>query len=417
MNNGHQFLTPAESEHPYTISEINQSIANILESGNTLVWVEGEISNWKKASSGHIYFRLKDKISQIPSVIWRSSASDLKFDPQDGMAVMAIASIRVYQRGGYYQLDVHRMQPLGTGALQIAFEQLKTKLEKEGLFDSIHKKTLPESISTIGVVTSKNGAAIHDIIRVISSRAPQTDIVLVDTAVQGDKAPFEIADAIRLLNDFGKVDCIIAGRGGGSIEDLWSFNEEVVARAIFESEIPVISAVGHEVDFTIADFVADVRAPTPSAAAQIAVADNKESKRLFNTYSQRFAVALQKYFDRINFRYQNTIKRSALRKPFRMFLEAQQELDSLEERKKRNMEIFMQQHYSRLSLASSRLSTLSPISTLARGYSIVTTKNGLSVRSSSQISQGEKIDIKFLQGKASARVISVDEKNESNIAF
>src|SRR5690554_135834 len=200
MNNDYQFLTPAESEHPYTISEINSGVANIIESGNTLVWVEGEISNWKKASSGHVYFRLKDQNSQIPSVIWRSSVSDLRFEPQDGMAVIAIASIRVYQRGGYYQLDVHRMQPLGTGALQIAFEQLKAKLEKEGLFDPVHKRPLPQSINTIGVVTSKNGAAIHDIIKVISSRAPQTDIVLVDVAVQGDKAPSEIAQAIRLLN-------------------------------------------------------------------------------------------------------------------------------------------------------------------------------------------------------------------------
>jgi exodeoxyribonuclease VII large subunit len=417
MNNDYQFLTPAESEHPYTISEINSGVANIIESGNTLVWVEGEISNWKKASSGHVYFRLKDQNSQIPSVIWRSSVSDLRFEPQDGMAVIAIASIRVYQRGGYYQLDVHRMQPLGTGALQIAFEQLKAKLEKEGLFDPVHKRPLPQSINTIGVVTSKNGAAIHDIIKVISSRAPQTDIVLVDVAVQGDKAPSEIAQAIRLLNDYGKIDCIIVGRGGGSIEDLWAFNEEEVARAVFESEIALISAVGHEVDFTITDFVADVRAPTPSAAAETAVADSKESKRFFNICSQRFASALEKYFSRTNYHYQNTIRRSALRKPLRMLREAQQERDSLEERTLRNMEIIMRQFSSRLGVAAARIETLSPLSTLARGYSIVTKNNGIPVRSSSQLTPGEKLDMKFLQGGASARVVSIDDSSESEIAF
>ena len=295
-----QFATPREAERPYTVSEINAGIALMLDERNTLVWVEGEISGWKSYSSGHCYFKLKDEGSQIPGVMWKSAADKLEFKPRDSMAVFAVASISVYEKGGYYQLNVHKMMPAGEGALHLAFEKLKEKLLKEGLFDDAHKTPLPPSVATLGVVTSKNGAALWDIVRVVAKRAPQTNIVIIDTPVQGDKAAAQIAKSIKAMNEFAQVDLMIVGRGGGSIEDLWAFNEEVVARAIYESRIPIISAVGHEIDFTIADFVADVRAPTPSAAAEMAVADTRENERYFGLCAERFSRGFSRYFADVN---------------------------------------------------------------------------------------------------------------------
>lgn len=416
-NDFFEFLSPQESDHPYTVSEINEGISLLLESGNTLVWVEGEISNWKPSSSGHVYFRLKDSDCQIPAVIWRTSASQLTFKPQDGIAVIAIASIRVYQKGGYYQLDVHRMQPIGSGALYAEFEKLKAKLEKEGLFDDSHKKPLPDSVNTVGVVTSKNGAVIQDIIRVISSRAPQTDIILIDVPVQGEKAATKIAEAIHTFNEYGNVDCMIVGRGGGSIEDLWAFNEEIVARAIYDSKIPVISAVGHEIDFTIADFTADIRAATPSVAAEIAVTDNKENRRYFSTYTERFALAFQRYFFGIKERFFNLYNRNALRRPVRMLLEYTQHCDDLQERCLRGFEIKLKQDLSRLSSASLRLNSLSPLSVLARGYAVVTKASGQPVRSSSQLVPGESVNLRFFNGSAKSSITDIDNCNQKDIAF
>lgn len=417
MSDIFEFNTPQESERPYTISEVNEGISLLLESSNSLIWVEGEISNWKPSSSGHCYFRLKDKDCQIPAVLWRTSAAQLSFKPQDGVAVMAIASIRVYQKGGYYQLDVHRMQPIGSGALHAAFEKLKEKLEREGLFDASHKKKLPDSILTIGVVTSKRGAAIQDIIRVVSTRAPQTEIILIDVPVQGENAAPEIAAAIRNFNDYGKVDCLIVGRGGGSIEDLWAFNEEIVARAIYESEIPVISAVGHEIDFTIADFVADVRAATPSAAAEIAVADNKENRRYFLTYVERFAITFQRYFTGLQEHFGKLCNRSALRRPVKMLLESSQNRDDLEERCLRSFEIALKRNVSRLVSAASRLNSLSPLSVLARGYSVVCKADGKAVRSYTQLNCGEAVKLRFFSGSALGTITSVNQKGDSDIAF
>ena len=394
--NEFEFLSPQESERPYTISELNDGIAQKLGSGNVVVWVEGEISNWKPSSSGHCYFRLKDLESQVPCVIWRSTVQQLQFDPSDGVAVMAIATIRVYQRGGYYQLDVHRMQPLGSGALYIAFERLKEKLRKEGLFDQGHKKPLPDSICTLGIVTSKRGAAIKDIIRVVASRAPQTDIIFVDVAVQGDRAAGEIASAIKLLNDHARVDCIIIGRGGGSIEDLWAFNEEIVARAIYQSAIPVISAVGHEIDFTISDYVADVRAPTPSAAAEIAVGDNQENRRYLTSCNERFANGIRRYFDDIRFRFESAANPRSFRKPLRMLMEASQHRDELDELCRKNFAIALQQSRNRLSVTCSKLSALNPLAVLARGYSVVTHEDGRAVRSSKW--WGHRYRCVFLKG-------------------
>jgi exodeoxyribonuclease VII large subunit len=400
MSSPFAFLPPRDCERPYTITEVNDGIAAILEAGNTLVWVEGEISNWKPASSGHCYFRIKDASSQIPAVIWRTTASELQFRPVEGMAVMAVASIRVYGKGGYYQLDVHRMQPLGEGALYVAYRKLKEKLEREGMFDASFKKPLPESVRRIGVITSKSGAAIRDIVRVVASRAPQTDIVLFDVAVQGDAAPKQIVAALNECNSYGKVDCIIVGRGGGSIEDLQAFNEESVARAIFASKIPVISAVGHEIDFTIADFVADVRAPTPSAAAEIAVGDMREEERLFTVIADRFKNAFVRSIHTASTDYRRIARSSAFRKPWRMFLEAQQTIDDAHERQQNALLRLFRQRTERLSSVGARLTALSPLAVLSRGYSVVCKADGTVVRAADQVEPGERVSMRFARGEA-----------------
>jgi exodeoxyribonuclease VII large subunit len=404
----YQFLPPQKSEKPYTISQINDGIGRILESGNTLVWLEGEISNFKRATSGHCYLRLKDEISQIPAVLWKQTALDLKFQPEDGMQVLAIASIRVYQKGGYYQLDIHRMQPAGLGALYAAFLALKEKLEKEGLFDPAAKKPLPDTVETLGVITSKQGAALQDIIKVVRTRSPRTSIVLIDVAVQGDKAAPQIAAAIRDMNAYGKVDCIIVGRGGGSIEDLWAFNEEIVARAIAASKIPIISAVGHEIDFTIADFVADVRAPTPSAAAEIAVPDDREGRRYFYSLAGRLYNVFTRFFSDAQASLDACRERPAWQRPLELAAEARQSLDELNERQARALNVFFEKTRARISAAASQLSALSPLATMGRGYSVVADKNGATVKNASQVSCGDAITIYFHTGKADATINATD---------
>ncbi|HFE62791.1 MAG TPA: exodeoxyribonuclease VII large subunit, partial [Caldithrix sp.] len=244
----------------YTVSDLTREIKQVLESSFPRLWVEGEISNLKRHSSGHLYFTLKDSNSQLNCAMWRFRVGQLLFQPQDGMKVLVEGDVQVYERGGYYQLIVNQIQPAGIGDLQLAFEQLKKKLHAEGLFDESHKKRLPQFPERIGVVTSPTGAAIRDIVSVVSRRFPGVQLIINPVRVQGETAKEEIAQAIREFNEYGKVDVLIVGRGGGSLEDLWAFNEEVVARAIFDSKIPVISAVGHEIDYSISDFVADRRA-------------------------------------------------------------------------------------------------------------------------------------------------------------
>ena len=407
MNEHFTFLPPRSCEKPYTISEINEGIATLIESGNTLVWVEGEISTWRSSSNGHCYFRLKDAGSQIPAVVWRTAVKQITFKPVDGMAILAVASIRVYQRGGYYQLDVHRMQPLGQGMLYQQFLKLKTKLEQDGLFDASFKKKLPASVLCLGVITSKNGAALRDIIRVVMSRSPRTEIKLIDVAVQGDRAAPQIADAIDAINRYGMVDCVIVGRGGGSIEDLWAFNEEVVARAIFNSKIPVISAVGHEIDFTIADFVADIRAATPSAAAEIVVSDSNEERRIYQIVSERFRNALSRYFSKTMNTYQQYRKHRILRRPLWLYQDQQQQSDDLKYRAERALLQLLRNRYQRLSAAGRQLHALSPLSVLSRGYSVVSRNDGTVIRSATQLKTNDHVFMKFHDGSANGHVDSI----------
>jgi exodeoxyribonuclease VII large subunit len=401
------FFTPQESSKPYTVSEINSGIAQILELHNTLVWVEGELSGWKRYPSGHCYFKMKDERSQIPGVMWKSAAVKLDFNPSDGMAVFAIASIGVYEKAGYYQLNVHRLMPAGAGALSVAFEKLKNKLLKEGLFDESRKRPLPSSVSTLGVVTSKNGAALWDIVRVAAKRAPRTDIVVADTPVQGDTAAERIAGAIKLMNDFGGVDVMIVGRGGGSAEDLCAFNEEVVARAIYNSKIPVISAVGHEIDFTIADFVADFRAPTPSAAAEAALSDTAENKRYFEQCAARFAGSANRYFAAINDRIRRVKSSKALLRPFRLLTEAEQALDEAGSRIGQSIKSVINTNDARLKSAAGRLNSLSPLAVLGRGYCVVSDGNGATVKNVGGVSVGDSVSIRLVDGTAGAKITAV----------
>jgi exodeoxyribonuclease VII large subunit len=403
---GFAFLPPPLAKRPYTVSEINEGISLILESGNTLVWVEGELSNWKVASSGHSYFKLKDADCQVPAVMWRQSLLKLDYEPEDGISVLVIASIKVYRKSGYYQLDCHRMEPLGRGAHAIAFEKLKKRLEQEGLFDPAKKIPLPASIGRIGVVTSLQGAAIRDIVRVIASRAPQIDITIADVPVLGETAAPRIARAIRDLNVWGKVDCIIIGRGGGSVEDLWPFNEEVVARAIYDSEIAVVSAVGHEIDYTISDFVADVRAATPSAAAEIVAPDTGEQAAFLNSCTIRFSQAVSRYLSEIVNRYRSSVSSRAITLPLQTILEHEQALDDGAEQFARALRALFTNCTSRFSTAAARLSDLSPLSVLSRGYGVVSTERG-SVRDAQELSVGQKVSLRFSRGSAEAHITSI----------
>ncbi len=404
----YRFLPPQKSEKPYTVSQVNEGIARIIEGGNTLVWVEGEISNFKRASSGHCYLKLKDEASQIPAVLWKQTASQLAFEPKDGMQVVAIASIRVYQKGGYYQIDIHRLQPAGLGALYAAFLALREKLEKEGLFDKSRKKPLPDTVDTLGVITSTRGAALYDIVKVVRSRAPRTTIVVIDVAVQGENAAPQIARAIADMNRFAKVDCIIVGRGGGSLEDLWAFNEEIVARAIASSAIPVISAVGHEIDFTIADFAADVRAPTPSAAAEMAVSDDRENRRYFYSLARRFHADFTRFFSEAQAAFDSLAQSPGWRRAAECADGARLSLDDMENRGARALRAHLVATRLRLSSASSRLEGLSPRAIMARGYSVVADATGAAVRNASQVSCGDPIRIYFHSGKAEATVTATD---------
>jgi exodeoxyribonuclease VII large subunit len=401
------FLQPAKAERPYTVSEINDGIIAILESHNTVVWVEGEISNWRVSSNGHCYFKLKDSESQIPAVLWRTAAASLPFTPEDGLAVLIIATIRVYRKAGYYQLDVHRMEPRGKGALYLAFEQLTRRLEKEGLFDPDHKRPLPQSIGRLGVVTSKQGAAIRDIVKVLASRAPQMDVVLVDAPVQGDTAAPKIAAALASLNEWGMVDAIIVGRGGGSVEDLWPFNEEAVARAIYSSSIPVISAVGHEIDFTIADFVADIRAPTPSAAAERASSDRQENRRYFDQAALRFSATAAGYFSQAQERFEDVLCNRSLRRPLDLIREGQQTLDDEVSGLLRGFGDRVESAGDRLEAGAARLDALSPLAVLKRGYSVVSAADGSIIRSASQLAAGKAVRMRFHEGSAAATVTSI----------
>ena len=390
-----------------TVSALNRYVKSLLEGDMNLktVFVKGEISNFKaQFSSGHYYMTIKDENAQIRAAMFKFSNQHLKFIPENGMSVIVRGKVSLYEAGGEYQLIIDDMQPDGTGALAIAYEQLKKRLSEKGLFDESHKKLIPKFPNKVAVITSESGAAVRDIINVISRRYPLCEIVLCPVSVQGENAAPEIASAIKLINNLNAADVIITGRGGGSIEDLWAFNEEIVAYAVYDSKIPVISAVGHETDFTICDFVADLRAPTPSAAAELAVPDVSEllgnlyalKKNLYSTISSKFSSEKGK-IDYINLSLQKHNPSVYIENLIIKF-------DSLSSKIQNNMNLYFEKSNNKLTQLILKLDASSPLKIMSKGYSVVE-KNGKIVSDSSKLNIGDCVDIKMNKGSVKCEVI------------
>ncbi|MBT5873703.1 MAG: exodeoxyribonuclease VII large subunit [Candidatus Latescibacteria bacterium] len=387
-----------------SVSDLTGSLKTLMEECYPAVSVTGEISNFKHHSSGHMYFSLKDQKSQLRCIMWKWQNQSLKFVPEDGMQVILRGGITVYEAQGQYQLIAQSIQPAGEGALQIAFEQLKTRLSAEGLFDSEHKQELPANPSRIGVITSPTGAAVSDIIRVLHRRAPWVEIVLWPVRVQGEGSAKEIVSALTGFNQYGKVDVIIVGRGGGSMEDLWAFNEELVVRAIFDSEVPTISAVGHEVDVTLSDFAADVRAPTPSAAAELAVRDQQEILDRLRVSFSRLQNAINSQILRHKHRLAALMSSHGLRRPLDLLVQRSQHIDELTRRLSDSGTHLLENKRLAVGGLIGRLDALNPLAVLERGYSVCRTNEGVVVRDAECLSEGDQLRVKFHRGEARCRV-------------
>lgn len=381
----------------YTVSEITREIKHHLESGFPSVAIQGELSNFKLHSSGHLYFTLKDGNAQISGVMWRSRAANLSFTPQDGMKVIVGGKICVYEVRGVYQVDAWSLRPLGVGELQAAFERLKQRLAAEGLFDLTRKRELPQYPQRIGIVTSPTGAALHDMLSIIGRRFPCVEVVFCPVKVQGLGAAEEIAGGIRDLNALGGVDVMIVGRGGGSLEDLWAFNEEVVARAIAGSGIPVISAVGHEIDFTIADFVADLRAPTPSAAAELVVQDAGAVLDILrnNWYTMQNCVVEQ--LNRHKASIAHLLNSYSFNRPIDLLQQCSQRFDELARSLSLSGSHKLAMTSARVQSLQLRLAALNPQLALKRGYAIIY-KEGCIVMSRVQVQPQDSVQIRFHDG-------------------
>ena len=396
----------AEGAEPdvYTVAEITRRIRRSIEEQFPTAWIVGEISNLARPRSGHIYFTLKDDRAQISAVMWRGVASRLRFELEDGMEVVVHGSLTVYEPRGSYQIICDRIQPRGLGALQLAFEQLKKKLDAEGLFAEERKRPLPFLPRRIGVVTSQSGAAIRDILRTIHNRYPGADVVLAPVRVQGTGAAAEIAHAIGNLNRLPGVDVLIVGRGGGSLEDLWAFNEEIVARAIHASAAPVISAVGHEVDFTIADFVADYRAATPTAAGEVVVPSREDLVADLDLAVTRLAAALRNRLELARGRLGGVETAYILRRPFDRIHQEAQRIDEITQTLARDARHRIGMLGQQLGSVAGRLDSLSPLKVLERGYSITLKPDGRAVRSSDDVQPGDTIRTRVARGEITSKV-------------
>lgn len=384
----------------FTVTELNAHIKQLLDADALLgnVCVTGELSNYKVYPSGHHYFTLKDAESSLRCVMFRSSAQSLHFRPAGGMSVAAVGRIAVYPRDGAYQLYCTRLIPGGVGDLYAAYEQLKEQLQKEGLFDRAHKKPLPAFPQRIAVITSSAGAAVRDIIRVLGKRWPNSEVVLLPVRVQGTEAPAEIAGAIRYANRYQVGDLIITGRGGGSIEDLWAFNDERVARAIYDSDIPVISAVGHEPDVTISDFVADLRAATPSNAAELAVPNAEDIRETLRGYDIRMAQAMRKQMTQRRAALENLAGRRVLQSPAAYFDLRRVELDYTRSRLTAAGERWLAARRHAFAQYAAALDAMSPLKVLARGYAVATGADGAVLRSAAQTQPGDSIRVQLQDG-------------------
>ena len=438
----------------YTISRLNREVRTVIEDVFPTIWVQGEISNLARPHSGHIYFTLKDAKAQVRCAMFRNRQSGLRFQPDNGMEVLAQANISVYEARGEYQLIVESLQPAGDGALQLAFEQLKKKLDAEGLFSDEHKQALPRFPETIGIITSPTGAAIRDILSVLKRRYPLGNVVIYPVPVQGEGAGAQIARAIQSADQRKDCDVLILTRGGGSLEDLWAFNEEIVARAIFACQLPVVSGVGHEIDFSIADFVADQRAPTPSVAAELVSPDSDRLIQQLERYREQFIrgqenriMQLQRHVDylarqlpdpqhhlqhlgqrtrellmSITYKIEQRLSAHKLQmtnmrarvneqNPVYKIQQQQQSLGSIGKQldKAINQQLTRQQQL--LALLAQKLETISPLSTLERGYAIVTDKqSGELIRQGSQLQTGNKIAIRLAHDEIESTVDEIHEK-------
>ena len=448
-----------ETRHIYEISELTRLIKLLFEeSPISEVWVQGEVSNLSRPFSGHLYFKLKDKNSQVDCVIFKSLAEKLRFALEDGISIILQGKLTVYEPRGTYQIIGSRVEPLGIGALQLAFEQLKQRLEAEGLFDLSHKKPIPFLPRKIGVITSATGAAIRDILTIIRRRFYNVHILIHPVAVQGESAAEEIANAIDTMNKIGGIDVLIVGRGGGSVEDLWAFNEEVVARSIYASEIPIISAVGHEIDFTISDFVADYRAPTPSAGAEMVIPNKADLVRTLDSLKNRLYLStsnqieiMQRQLDnnkrrlmssdarnRIQFfqqnidyllqRAYNVLSNSVERKKrilseyqgrllyagvSKKVSEAQNKVTNLQQKLLNTNQQLINTRKERFGIALSKLSSLSPLSTLQRGYSLCRKYPDMeTIRGVSGVSIDDEVEVVLKDGEIVCKVQQVIAKNE-----
>jgi exodeoxyribonuclease VII large subunit len=420
----------------YTVSQVTEIVKTALEVALPQVWVEGEVSGYKKAASGHVFFNLKDEKCVIKAVMWQSTARKVLFELKDGLKVVCRGKVSVYEPRGDYQLYVDLVEPKGKGALQLAFEQLKAKLKAEGLFDDARKRKLPLRPRTIGVVTSPTGAAIRDVLRVLERRYAKLHVVIYPARVQGEGAAAEIVEGIDALGAWPGIDVLIVGRGGGSIEDLWAFNEEPVARAIARSPVPVISAVGHEVDFTIADFVADVRASTPSAAAEIVIATEEAFAERIETQTRRLGETLRfgiqhlrgdvdelarhRIFQNFEVRLANLARRvddletrgrNVLRAERQAIAEHKGAALLAAERLANILRRSVGDYRSAWERLSASLNALSPLDVLKKGYTLVWKDGGLRLaRRIEDIAAGEIVEVAFFKGEFSARVESVDRK-------
>ena len=395
-----------------SVSQLNRYIKMNFDADENLanIFISGEISNFTNHyRTGHLYFTLKDDSAAVRAVMFNSSAKRLKFMPEDGMKVIARGRVSVYEASGQYQLYVDDMQPDGVGALNLAYEQLKEKLQKEGLFSELHKKPLPPYPEKVGVITSPTGAAVRDIINVLGRRFSYAEIVFCPVLVQGEGAHLQLTDAVNMFNSERAADVIIIGRGGGSIEDLWEFNDEGLARAVYNSEIPVISAVGHETDFTICDFVADMRAPTPSAAAELAVPDANELQYALSALKNRMFLNVSSGIADRRSRLEYLTSKGALKSPDEMLSNRSQRLDTAFSKMLSSYENRIGGKKVEFISAATALSKLDPMSVLMRGFAFVSDKSGKNVYSSQALAKGDKINVRFHDGSAVCEVKEITQ--------
>lgn len=392
-------------ERPYTVSQLTREIKVALEDGFGAVYLVGELTNVRRPSSGHVYLTLKDDRAQISAVMWRGPASRLPFALEDGMEVLVEGELTVYEPRGQYQIVIRRMQPRGVGALQIAFLKMKEKLEREGLFDPSRKRPLPFMPRKIGIATSPTGAAVRDMLRAIYARFPAAQVVLAPCSVQGAGAALEIARSVRDLNAVPGVDVIVVGRGGGSLEDLWAFNEEPVARAIYASRVPVVSAVGHEIDITISDLVADARAMTPTDAGRLVAPETEQIEAALQRGGERLAAALRGRVARARERLDALERSYALRRPLDRVLREEQRVDELAQRLSRCARSLTPMLRQRLGALAGKFEALGPTNVLARGYSITFGPDGHVLRRAGDVRPGDRLRTLLADGEFASEAL------------